>query len=327
VKPWARSAATLGNNKQNKKNMKTNIFRKHSTSLRGAQRRSNPDTNSWMAPAFGLAMTVALLLIAAPALAQPYDLTVCGENKPFSLVSVEPAEGPGVITYTWDENDIPMDNSNTASICITEGRPAGTYAYVRKASSDACPGEVASTPYTVEVVATPAPTLLRAPGYACDGTATTFTATGGSGTYEWSCSNFTCKGTGATQTTSTTVGTYTASVRSVIPVNGAQCFSDPAILTVAVHALGAKGEAAGPCGCGPNLGQYCGFCLDSHPGLPETALCKSNREDMPVGVSNAKTKCYNKCRTLNYCYYYFELASNGVPSCWCCTTCTADNCY
>jgi hypothetical protein len=93
-----------------------------------------------------------LLLTALPAAAQYIDLQVCGEFRAFSLVSTQPAEGVGEITYKWYENNIPMDNSNTASICITEGRPAGTYAYVRKASNEACPEEAASNTYTVEVV-------------------------------------------------------------------------------------------------------------------------------------------------------------------------------
>jgi hypothetical protein len=208
-----------------------------------------------------------LLLIAAPALAQTPDLTVCGENKPFSLVSAQPAEGVGEITYKWYENDIPIDNSNTASICIAEGRAGGTYAYVRKASSEACPEEAASNTYRVRVVATPAPTLTRSAETVCAGHgAITFTATGGIGTYEWSCTGdrFNCSGIGAiTQTTPTSgnaIGTYTASVRSVNTSNGTSCYSEYSSLS-AVH-LGRAGLGQAPtiCGCSALLCPVDGVC-------------------------------------------------------------------
>jgi hypothetical protein len=228
-------------------------------------------------------------------MAQPYDLTVCGENKPFSLVSVEPAEGPGVITYTWYENGGTI-TGNEASICITEGRPAGTYAYVRKASSDACPGEVASNPYTVEVVATSAPTLTRSAETVCAGNAITFTATGGSGTYEWSCSGFTCSGDGSTQTTPTGAGSYSASVRSVLSLNGAACFSDPTpIVPTYVRPPGALGENSSPCGCVAGLNVVSGKCCYTQDCTGCIATCSALGMAAGVYLTSDGSQC--RCET------------------------------
>jgi hypothetical protein len=271
-----------------------------------------------MAPAFGLAMTVALLLTALPALAQPYDLQMCGEYRAFSLVSLEPAEGVGEITYKWYENDIPIDNSDTASICIAEGRPAGTYAYVRKASSEACPEEAASTPYTVEVLAAPAaPTLIRSAATVCDGTAITFTAAGGSGTYEWSCTGFTCSGDGATQTTPTTAGSYTARVRSVLSSGGATCYSN---FTSTVAGLGLSaptvGQAPNICGgCPPGSSEICGVCLSSQPAAQKAPLC---REYLYPYHTVYEDDCRLACEKGCYQYFYPKPVSGAKNECYCC---------
>ena len=92
-----------------------------------------------------------LLLATAPAFAQTPDLQVC-EGQGFMLTSKADAQSiSGGVTYTWYENGIPIDDSNTPSISIPEGREASTYKYVRWVASDACSDGVPSNTYTVVV--------------------------------------------------------------------------------------------------------------------------------------------------------------------------------
>jgi hypothetical protein len=208
-------------------------------------------------------MTVALLLTATvPAHAQA-NLTLC-EGQSFMLTST--ADGIGPLTYQWYDISDPAASftvgAPTAVPTLTvTGKAAGTYAYLCEVSNAAC--ALQSSSYTVEVVAPPAaPTLTRSAETVCAGSAITFTAAGGSGSYEWSCTGFTCSGDGAVMTTTAVPGSYTAKVRSVHAVTGHSCTSDYSpLLPAYVRSPGAAGQVQDLlCGCALGLCPINGIC-------------------------------------------------------------------
>jgi hypothetical protein len=130
---------------------------------------------------------LALLLGAAPALAQaPADLLVCKE-KGFTLTSLADAAGASAVTYTWYENGTPINNSNTAALTIPAGsKTPGAYSYARKAANTEC-AEAWSNTYTVVVLQSDAPTISVAATPVCEGADVAFTvAPAANTTYTWS---------------------------------------------------------------------------------------------------------------------------------------------
>jgi hypothetical protein len=130
----------------------------------------------------------------------------------------------------------------------------------------------------VEVLEAPAaPTLTLSAETVCAGNSITFTATGGSGTYEWSCSSFTCSGDGASMPTPTVPGSYSAQVRSVTSVAGHSCSSDSSpLVTAFIRSRGSSGQTPDVvCGCEPNLCNANVVCLahDDDCALC-TAMCR-----------------------------------------------------
>ena len=97
-----------------------------------------------------------LLLATAPAFAQTPHLLVCA-GQGFMITSKADAQSiSGGVTYTWyvsKDNGAPasITNSNAAFISIPEGRPAGTYAYVRMVASAECQDGVPANTFTVVV--------------------------------------------------------------------------------------------------------------------------------------------------------------------------------
>ena len=124
-------------------------------------------------------LLLALLLLLPLALGAQ-NLTVCA-GEGFMITSKADAQSiSGGVTYTWyvsKDNGAPasITNSNAAFISIPEGRPVGTYAYVRRVASDACMGGASTTPYTVVVhplpVASSAPKIAASAVTCADGNA------------------------------------------------------------------------------------------------------------------------------------------------------------
>ena len=92
-----------------------------------------------------------VLLLPAPAMAQTFTIYTC-DDVGYTLVSDEDAVSASAapVTYTWYENGEPLPNSNTPSIGFPEGKPVGTYTYVRKAANEECT-DVPSNTYIVVV--------------------------------------------------------------------------------------------------------------------------------------------------------------------------------
>ncbi|MDR0667902.1 MAG: hypothetical protein LBF90_04715, partial [Prevotellaceae bacterium] len=78
-----------------------------------------------------------------------------------------------------------------------------------------------SNAQTTTILTPGAPSLSQS-GPTCAGAAITFTATGGSGQYDWTGA---FSGDGATKTTATTANNYTAAVRSVLAAGETTCYS------------------------------------------------------------------------------------------------------
>jgi uncharacterized protein (TIGR02145 family) len=200
------------------------------------------------------------------------NLTLC-EGQSFALTST--AEGQEPITYKWYDVTDPAASvtvgANAATLTVA-GKTAGTYAYLCEVANAAC--TLSTDSYTVQVVTPPAPPTLTKTDNTCVGTAITFTAAGGSGTYEWNCTGFTCSGDGATQTTPTDAGNYTASVRSVTITNGTPCFSEyTAIETGAITAPATNGQVAGACGCADGTIDCSGTCKTNSNYPTNDGIC------------------------------------------------------
>jgi hypothetical protein len=170
--------------------------------------------------------TLFVLLISLPfgegwggvLLAQTPNLLVC-DTKGYTLTSVADASGAG-LTYEWYENNVAIDNSNTASITIAAGKTAGVYTYVRKASSTDCATEVASNPFVVVVWAPTAPTVTPSAVEVCYGTNVEFTASGSEAgaTYSWTGASGIASGTDKNIYTLTNPGTGTQGVQAAASV-------------------------------------------------------------------------------------------------------------
>jgi hypothetical protein len=103
------------------------------------------------------------------------------------------------------------------------------------------------------VVANPSTPSLTQNGPKCAGTAVTFTASGGSGSYDWS-GQF--SGSGNTKPSPTTAGNYSAQVRSVTTASGVTCYSGyTSSVTGTVNAPAGYGYGikVGSCGCATGL--------------------------------------------------------------------------
>ncbi|MDR1405678.1 MAG: hypothetical protein LBI89_00550, partial [Prevotellaceae bacterium] len=123
------------------------------------------------------------------------------------------------------------------------------------------------------IVANPSTPSLSQNGPKCAGTAVTFTASGGSGSYNW---NGQFSGSGTAKTSPTTAGSYSAQVRSVTTASGATCYSAyTSSVTGTVNApagygfdikVGSCGCAAGLVICGPRCAPKCDRILHTPYG-------------------------------------------------------------
>ena len=175
--------------------------------------------------------------ITAPGLIASATVVCAGEAIQFT-----PSGNSGG-TYDW---------ACTGFCCVGDGKPEitpfepGIYsAKVRVVKTEnglTCYSDYA-TEQTVYVNAIlDAPTLTPSPAAACAGSAITFTASQGSGTYDWILTGFTgTVGNVSTQTTPDTAGTYKARVRSTKKEKGITCYSSySAEETVTVHPVPAN---------------------------------------------------------------------------------------
>ena len=193
--------------------MNTNLFRTAAFIARRAFIR----TRSGFIARSAFILGGGLLLLPLAGMAQAPNLQVCA-NKGFMLTSKADAVSiSGGVTYTWyvsKDNGAPasITNSNAAFISIPEGRPAGTYAYVRVAAGDACPKGIPANTFTVVVHAVP-DNLSLLPATVCADAAATLTASAtGAASYSLNGSTWTTASAFAVNQTAAT--SYTLYVKS-----------------------------------------------------------------------------------------------------------------
>jgi hypothetical protein len=153
---------------------------------------------------------------ANPSITRVSAATVCQTNVVFRVTS--PASGA---SYSWLGSTGTASGTGNATYTVSSStgiKSVSVYAYNAYCTSAANASTV--TAYVGAIPDTPTLSVSVSSG---KNTAATFTATGGSGTYEW---NGAFSGqTGAIKYTPTSSGTYTTAVRSVINYNTINCSS------------------------------------------------------------------------------------------------------
>jgi uncharacterized protein (TIGR02145 family) len=228
-------------------------------------------------------------------------------------------------TYQWKKNGVDVtDGTGGTSATYTTGALTANATYTVVVSDGTYSVTSDEAPVIVISYPTTAPTLTASAGTVCEGTAITFTPTGGSN-YYWNCSGFTCSYNGATQTTPTTAGTYSAQARTWNNGLRALCYGPYSpVVTVAVLGPGVRGESS-KCGCQAPYIRCCSTCVD--PDLSYN-LSEAERTTDPtvcyrsVGFSyiiSDEATCMSKCLDFrstthpNLCAYTHE--ADG--SCYC----------
>jgi hypothetical protein len=178
----------------------------------------------------------------------------------------------------------------------TTGTGAGGYtAYVRSyttASGTTCysgyTGAVTGT-----IVATPGTPGLPTPGSVCQGNYLTFSASGGSGAYDWTGA---CSGQGNPKYAGTGAGGYTAYVRSYTTASGTTCYSGyTGAVTGTINGPGGNGGSSA-CGCASGLANCSGTCYPCCNCTLYSCSGVGNRYFRRIGAMtwpNANTSCQN----------------------------------
>ena len=172
---------------------------------------------------------VAGLMSLGSAVCAAQSLTVCASTS----YTIPSAEGVSIATYKWLENGAEIPGANGESYTDLEGKPAGTYVYVRMAYTDAC-GWQNSNAFIVYVAGTVAAPEITAPAAGCAGSDYVFTVPTVDGvSYDWA-------GGGTPSSNSYTysdaaVGALTVTVRAFAQVNGVTCNSAASTATVTAY--------------------------------------------------------------------------------------------
>jgi hypothetical protein len=207
--------------------------------------------------------------------------------------------GNGAITFTTSGGSGVYQWSGAfsgAGATKTTSTVANTYtAAVR--SSQTYTGMTCYSSYTNNVsgiiYANPLTPGLSQNGPKCAGTAITFTASGGSGAYDWS---GTFSGSGKTKTTATTAGSYTAAVRSSQTHTGVTCYSGYTnnVTGIINTPTSTHGTAPNSCGCASTLTNCSGICLRA---CNDFTSCPGFTKISSGQGSNAWPAADNHCRT------------------------------
>ncbi|MDR1406333.1 MAG: hypothetical protein LBI89_03930, partial [Prevotellaceae bacterium] len=171
------------------------------------------------------------------------------------------------MTYTWT---IGGTNYTSPTNSYTTGSLSSSTTYTVKVKN-ANNYESAAVGGNITIVANPSMPNLTQNGSKCAGTGVTFTASGGSGSYDWSGA---FSGSGTTKTTSTSAGNYTAQVRSVTTASGVSCYSCySGNVTGVVNPKATDGQAAGTCGCASGLTDCSGTCKANGTYTTDDGAC------------------------------------------------------
>ncbi len=133
---------------------------------------------------------ITVLLVSCVAYAQTADVTICN-NASYTIPSISGASA-GVDNYRWFENNKIIPGATgpayTTYTIDANGKPPGTYTYVRQAHAADCDLWQSSNVFTVEVLdyASPVPPLVTGGTYCGPNVAVTLEATApGGATISW----------------------------------------------------------------------------------------------------------------------------------------------
>jgi hypothetical protein len=157
--------------------------------------------------------------------------TICSGTTPNVIGSTPAASGgDGNITYEWRRNGVSIGNNSPTYTPTAYNTTTGAHTFTRWAHDGICnPGWAQSSgQWVLTIVANPSAPSLSQNGPKCSGNYVTFSASGGSGNYQWG-GDF--SGSGSSKNSSTSAGNYTAQVRSYTTSSDTTCYSGYASVT------------------------------------------------------------------------------------------------
>ena len=194
-------------------------------------------------------------------------------NTAASLSATIDGGATTAMTYTWTIGSVV--STTTVPNKTTGNLTANTTYTVTARNANDCTS--AGTGKGTVTVLNPAVPTLGKTANTCAGSAITFSASGGSGSYGWSCSGFTCSGSGASQKTPTSAGNFTAQVRSVMASGNVTCYSNySAGQTGTITAPATNGQTANSCDCASGTTNCSGTCKTTGTYTTNDGACTGN---------------------------------------------------
>jgi DNA-directed RNA polymerase subunit N (RpoN/RPB10) len=218
-----------------------------------------------------------------------YDLVVsatafcAGNSVTFALSNTTSGR-----TYRLYKDGTAVMNAlpGTGGAATFSGTFAGAGVYTAQVVADRglC-GAAMNGAHTIVENPLPAVPTLSQNGPVCAGSYITFTASGGSGSYDWG-GYF--GGSGNTKTTPTSAGAYIAQVRSVQTSNGITCYSAfTGNVTGTVIVPAGHGQAINSCGCAAGTLNCGGTCLADNNYTTNDGSCTGQCNTAFVQLRNA----------------------------------------
>jgi hypothetical protein len=228
--------------------------------------------------------------------------TQCG-----GTMNITASAGNNGTGIRWEDNGSAETSRNVGT---------GTYRALTTSAAGCESGWAAGV--VVTVIDIPAMPTLNSPSPACVGNYLTFTASGGSGYYDWAGN---VSGTGNSKQAGTTVGNYTARVRSYLTSSDVTCYSSyTSDVTGVIQAPAHLGEYTNACGCESGT-ERCdnGVCLQTGCRPAYNTYCNIvwSAWELVLGVNNPNCDevCAETARSWGYTGYY--CTSSGESWCDC----------
>jgi hypothetical protein len=234
--------------------------------------------------------------------------TICNGQSATLTASTTNAASYSLNGSTWQ----------TATTFVVSSTATQTYTLYAKSSAGCTASKTSAG--SVTVVATPAtPNLTATDGTICEGSAITFTAAGGSGSYTWSGDVSAANGNSA-QSSGTVAGEYAATVSSYVTSGTVTCWSPHTTTSGTITAPAGNGEAKNACGCAVGT-SYCentSACKSASTYVKQNGTCN--------GVCGQEyVSTYNQCDEVVSTNSGYVNNSSCKHGCKCTTTSESNN--
>jgi hypothetical protein len=201
-----------------------------------------------------------------------------------------------------------IDNNAWQTTTLFKVSPTSTTSYPLYVKTAAGCSTSVTNAATVAVNDLPAVPTLNSPSSVCAGNYLTFTASGGSGYYDWAGD---VSRTGSSKQVGTANGNYTARVRSYQTSSGTTCYSSyTGDVTGTIQAPASAGQTATACGCATGNIPCGGICKTSGTYTTDDGDC--------TGVCNtAYVQLRNQCDVVikeDYDTYHSESCAAGCEA-------------